>query len=132
MSFVTVGFGPHTGHSGLLRSFSSRNFSPSASKSRSLPIKLSPLPRMSLMASSGSKLGASHILGAMNHLALEIREVHNVKIYNAQPADSRRGEIKREGRAKSAGPDTEYFGSLQLELTLHADLRHDQVPAITQ
>src|ERR1700730_3029361 len=82
--------------------------------------------------SSGSQLGASDILGAMNHLALEIREVHNVKINDAQSADACRGEIKREGRAQSAGPDTEYLGSLQPELTLHADLRHDQVPAITQ
>jgi hypothetical protein len=68
----------------------------------------------------------------MNHLALEIREVYNVKVHNAQPADARCGEIERQWRAKPTSPNAEHFGSLQLELTLHADLRHDQVPAIAQ
>src|ERR1700679_1688115 len=51
MSAVTVGFWPQTGHSGFLRSLSSRKRMLSASTSSSRPTSESPLPRMSLMTS---------------------------------------------------------------------------------
>src|SRR5882724_11529313 len=46
-----VGCVPHTGQLGFLRSFSSRNFIPRASKSSKRPMRLSPRPRISLMVS---------------------------------------------------------------------------------
>ena len=45
-------------------------------------------------------------------------------------ADAGGGEIHRRGRAEAAGADAQHLRRLQLALPVHADLRHDQVPAV--
>ena len=75
---------------------------------------------------------AAHVAGAEKHLALQIREIHDVEIDQADAADAGRREIKSERRAEAAGADAKHFRLLQLQLTFHAHFRHDQVAAVAQ
>ena len=74
----------------------------------------------------------AHVAGAEKHLPLKIREIDNIEIYQADAADARRRKIKPERRAQPAGADAENFRLLELELPVHADFGHDQVPAVAQ
>ena len=47
-------------------------------------------------------------------------------------ADARSRQVKPQRRAQATGPDQQDPRAFQLELALHANFRHDQVPAITQ
>ena len=68
----------------------------------------------------------------MNHLALQIGEVNNIEIDNAERSDAGRSQIERQRRAQTAGADAQHLGLLQLELPLHADFGHDEVPRVAQ
>ena len=74
----------------------------------------------------------AHVAGAEQNLPLQVREIHDVEIDQADAADACRGEIQTERRAEAAGADAEHFGLLELELTFHADFGHDQVAAVAQ
>ena len=76
--------------------------------------------------------GLADIVGAKGDLALEIGEIHDIKIDESELADACRGEIQTQRRAKAAGADQQHFGVFQLELTVHADFRHDQVAAVAK
>ena len=67
---------------------------------------------------------------AVNHLPLQVAEVDDVEIDDADAADAGRGEIQRRRRAEAARADAEHAARLQLPLPFHADLRHDQMPAV--
>ena len=66
----------------------------------------------------------------MQQLALQVAEVDDVEVDDADAADARRGHIHGRRRSKSACADAEDASRLQLLLTIHADFRHDQVPRI--
>ena len=71
-------------------------------------------------------------LGTERDLPLQVGEIDDVEIDEAEFADAGRGEIQAERRAESAGADQQHLGVLELELTFHADFRHDQVAAVAQ
>ena len=65
-------------------------------------------------------------------------KVSNVEIKHVDLNESmiraiaRQAEAERERRAKAARADQQHLRLLQLELTIHADLGHDQVAAVAQ
>ena len=66
----------------------------------------------------------------MQHLPLQVAEIHDVEIDDADAADAGRRQIHRGRRAEAARADAQHAARLQLALPVHADLRHDQVPAV--
>ena len=78
----------------------------------------------------GVQLGPADVGRAVQHLALEVAEIDDVEIDEADPADAGRGEVQPERRAEPAGADQQDAGRLQPLLPLHADFGHDQVPAV--
>jgi hypothetical protein len=66
----------------------------------------------------------------VNDLPLQVAEVDDVEVDDADAADAGRGEIHRRRRAEAAGADAQHAARLQAPLPVHADLRHDQVPAV--
>ncbi len=66
------------------------------------------------------------------NLALQICQIDNIEIDNAESSDAGGGEIKRERRSQAAGTDAKHSRLLQLELTLRADLRQQEVTRVTQ
>src|SRR5207249_2349233 len=80
----------------------------------------------------GGKFGASHILGAMDHLPLQVGEVHYIKVHQAELAHAGGGQVQGQGRPEPSGSDAKHLRLLQLQLALYPDFRHDQVPAVAQ
>ena len=66
----------------------------------------------------------------MQNLSLQVTEVDDVEIDQAEGADASRGEIHGGRRSQPARADAQHLGRLQLPLSLHADLGHDQMPAV--
>src|SRR5204863_9990557 len=64
------------------------------------------------------------------NLALQVAEVDDVEVDDADRADAGGGEIHRDRRAESACADAQDLRRLQLFLPVEADLRKDQVPAV--
>src|SRR5690606_15640120 len=63
---------------------------------------------------------------------LEVREVDFVGIRDGEPADSGRGEVERRRAAEAARADDERTGGAQPLLSLYADLRKENVPAVAE
>src|SRR5712664_1403254 len=80
----------------------------------------------------GFALRLADVAGAKRNLTLEIGEVDDVKVDQAQFADARGGKIQTKWRAKPARADEQYFGVLQFELPLHTDFRHDEMAAVAK
>ena len=80
----------------------------------------------------GIDLLAADVLGEVDHLALQVGEIDDVEIHQADVADAGRGEIEAERCAEAAGADQQDFGGLQLELAFHADFGDDQVARVTE
>ena len=78
----------------------------------------------------GFELRPPDVSGGKEDLALQIRIIHDVEVYEADCADARRREVERERRAQASRADREHPCGLQLLLPLHAHLRHDQVARI--
>ena len=76
------------------------------------------------------QLRAADVRRAVNDLPLQVAEVDDVEVDDADGADAGGGEIHRRRRAEAAGADAQHLRRLQLALPLDADLRHDQVPAV--
>ena len=71
-------------------------------------------------------LGDAHVGRAVNHLALQVREIDRVVVDYTQRADTGRGQILQEGCAEAAGADHQDFRRDELRLADAADLRqHD-------
>ncbi len=68
----------------------------------------------------------------MNYLALQVSEVNDVEVHDAQPSHARGGKVKRQRGTQPSRADAEHFRSLQLKLPFHADFRHDEVTAVAK
>src|SRR5467141_4439667 len=80
----------------------------------------------------GLALRFADVAGAEGDLALEIGEVNDVKVHQPKFADTSGSKIQAKRRAEPARADEQYLSVLQLELPLHADFRHDEVPAVAK
>src|SRR5256885_3384628 len=80
----------------------------------------------------GFALRLADVARAKRNLTLEIGEVDDVKINQAEFADASGRKIQTEWRAKPTRTDKQYLGVLQLELPLHTDFRHDEVAAVAK
>ena len=70
--------------------------------------------------------------GGVDHLALQVGEIHHVEIDEADAADARGRQIQAQRRAQSAGAHQQHLGGLQLLLAFHAHFGDDQVAAVAQ
>ncbi len=84
------------------------------------------------LVGGGVQLLASHVGGGVNDLALQVGVIHHVEVHDAERADARGSQIKRQRRTQSACADAEHLCRLQLQLPFHADFGHDQVPRVAQ
>jgi hypothetical protein len=75
-------------------------------------------------------LEAAEVLGAVQHLPLQIGQVDAVVIDDAERADARRGEIEEEGRAQPARAHHQHPRFEEALLPDPADLRQDDVAGI--
>ena len=75
-------------------------------------------------------LAHAEIGGAMDHLALQVRQADRVVVDHAQGADAGGGEVLQQGRAQPASADHQHLGLAQLGLTDAADLRQDDVARV--
>src|SRR6185437_14042991 len=78
------------------------------------------------------QLGPADVGGGLDHLPLEVGEIHYIKIHDADGADAGGREIKSDRSAEASGADGEHFGGLELALALDAYLRNDEVAAVAQ
>src|SRR5262249_17986556 len=65
-------------------------------------------------------------------LALEVTEIDHVEIDQPDAAYPRGGEVEAERRTEPAGADEQHAGGLEAFLAVHADLGHDEVPAVAR
>ena len=72
------------------------------------------------------------VLRAVNDLPLQVGEIDDIEIHEADSANSGRSQIKTERRAESARADQQNARLLQLQLTFHAHFGHDEVAAVTE
>ena len=70
---------------------------------------------------------AADIAGAVQDLALEVREIDGIEINEANPADAGGGKVESDRGAESARSYTENAGRLDPFLPLEGDLGHDEV-----
>ena len=69
-------------------------------------------------------------IGRVDDLALEVADVDDVEVDDADGPDARRGEVERGRRAEAAGADEQRLRAEQLRLALGADLGDEQVAAV--
>ena len=80
----------------------------------------------------GIQLLAANVFGAVQDLPLQVGQIDDIEVNDAQCAHARRRQIQRHRRAQAARPDAQHARLLQLELTLHADLGQDEVAGVAQ
>ena len=78
----------------------------------------------------GVDLGDADALGGVDHLALEVGEVDDVVVDDAERADAGGGEVERGRRAEAAGAEQQHLRVEQLLLALGADLGDQQVARV--
>jgi hypothetical protein len=78
----------------------------------------------------GINFVAAHVLGEVNHLALQVREIDHVEIHQADPPDAGGSQIEAKRRAEATGADQQHFGALEFQLAFHPHLGDDQVARI--
>ncbi len=78
----------------------------------------------------GIELRAADVRRPVQNLPLQVAEVHDVEIDDADRADAGCGEIHRDRRSQAAGADAEDLRGLELLLPQHADFRQDQMTAV--
>ena len=66
----------------------------------------------------------------VQNLPLQVAEIDDVEVDQAEGADAGGGEVHRDRGSESTGADAEHFRGLQLPLTVDADLRHDEMPRV--
>ena len=82
-----------------------------------------------IVSSAESTFGTPTRLGRVDHLALEVREVDDVVVDDAERADAGGREVERGRRAEAAGAEQQDLRVEQLLLALGADLGEQQVAA---
>ena len=75
-------------------------------------------------------LAPSDVGRAVENLPLQVAEVDDVEVDEAERADAGGRQVERRRRTEPAGADADDARLLQLPLTLDADLRNDQVAAV--
>ena len=75
---------------------------------------------------------AAYILGRVDHLALQVGEIHHVEIHQADAPDAGGGQVQAERRAQAARAHQQDLGGFELLLPLDPHFRDDQVAAIAQ
>ena len=68
----------------------------------------------------------------MNHLPLQVGEIHDVEIHYSDSTHASGRQIHPQRSAQPACADEQHLGAFQLELAFHAHFGHDQVPAVAQ
>ncbi len=68
----------------------------------------------------------------MQQLALQIRELHAIRIDQSERADAGSREIKRGRRTEAARADAKHARSFQAPLAGHRHLRHDEMTRIAR
>ena len=76
------------------------------------------------------ELRAADVGRAVEDLPLQVAEIHDIEVDDAERADAGGGQVHRHRRTQAAGADAQHLGRFQLALTVHADFRHDEVPAV--
>jgi hypothetical protein len=76
------------------------------------------------------ELGMPDVARAVEHLPLQVGDVDDVEIDEAERADSRRREIERGRRPQPARADEQHTRRLDPLLAVEADVRQDEVAAI--
>ena len=75
-------------------------------------------------------LRPAHVLGLVQQLPLQVREVDDVEVDEADRADAGEREVDRHRRAEPAGAHDQHLRVAQLALPDRSDLRHDDVPRV--
>ena len=84
----------------------------------------------SIVAWAERHLRCPDIRRGVQHLPLQIADVHRVAVHHADRADAGGGEIQPDRRAQSAGPDEQHARVEQLALPLPAHFGQEDVAAI--
>jgi hypothetical protein len=75
-------------------------------------------------------LSRPNVVRVVDHLTLQIADVHLVGVHQAQGSDARSGQIQRGGRAQPARADDQHLGREQLLLTIDPHVLQDDVAAV--
>src|SRR5207237_3470097 len=81
-------------------------------------------------ARAGLDLRFADVRGRVQHLPLEVRDVYDVAVHEAEGAHAGRGEVERRRRAEPARADQQDFAAQKPALSLVADLRQEEVAAV--
>jgi hypothetical protein len=76
------------------------------------------------------QLRPADVRRAVEDLPLQVAEIDGVEVDDPERAHTSRREVHRHRRSESAGTDAEDLRRLELALTVHADLRHDEMPRV--
>ena len=76
-------------------------------------------------------LGHTHISGEVNHLALQVAQVHHVGIYDTDGAHAGSSQIEAHGSTQSTGAHDEHLGIEDLLLTFHAHILQEDMSAVS-
>ena len=83
-----------------------------------------------IVASRGLDLALPDPVGRVDDLALEVADVDDVEVDDADRPDAGGGEVERGRRAEPAGADEQRLRAEQLRLARRADLGDQQVAAV--
>ena len=75
------------------------------------------------------RLGTADVVNVVQHLPLQVGQVHHVAVNDAQGAHTGGGQVEGGGRAEAAGAHDDHPGVEQLALALAAHLGQDDVAA---
>ena len=76
------------------------------------------------------RLRLSHFVLAIEHLAVKVRNAHDIVVHNREAADTGTHKIKCDGAAQSARADKKHTGAAQFFLPLRTDFRQEHLPGI--
>ena len=77
-------------------------------------------------------LGTTDVRRGVQYLSLQIRDVDEIKLDEADGADASGGEVERDGRAQSACTNQQHACGLEAELTVDTHLRQGEMPAVAR
>ena len=79
----------------------------------------------------GFQLGSADVRHAVDHLALQVAQLHGVVVDDAQRAHARCGQIQQRRGPQPAGSDDQDAGIAQPALALQPDFRNESMAGIT-
>ena len=84
----------------------------------------------SIAAFAEAVFGDADAVGRVDHLALEVRFIHDIVVDDADRADAGGREVERRRRAEPAGPQEEHLGVEEGDLALDPDLGQERVARV--